>query len=122
MLSVSLARMVSFSAAAVTAGGAACEAVVLGPLTCGALARAQMVDQAVGGAVVADNFLAGAEFRKDDLCKLLAKFDAPLVEAVDVPDNALREDLVLVERDEPPQRVRSELVVQDGGRRAVAFE
>ena len=34
------------------------------------------------------------------LGQLLAQLHAPLVEAVDVPDDALDEDLVLVERDQ----------------------
>ena len=34
--------------------------------------------------------------------ELLAQFDAPLVEGIDVPDRRFDEDLVLVEGDEPP--------------------
>ena len=40
--------------------------------------------------------------------QLLAELDAPLVEGVDAPDRALREDLVLVERDELAEHGRSE--------------
>ena len=38
----------------------------------------------------------------------LPQLDAPLVERVDVPDGALREDAVLVERDELAERLRRE--------------
>src|SRR5436309_1591256 len=48
--------------------------------------------------------------RKNLFGELLAELDAPLVEAVDVPDHALGEHLVLVERDQPAEMARVELV------------
>ena len=59
-------------------------------------------DQRVGRAVVAraSGSAALVELRDDALREHLAELDAPLVERVDVPDRALREDAVLVERDE----------------------
>ena len=62
------------------------------------------------------------ELGQDLAGQLLAELDAPLVEAVDVPDHALDEDLVLVERDQRAQAVRRELLVEDRGGRAVAGE
>ena len=52
----------------------------------------------------------------------LAELDAPLVERVDAPDRALREDAVLVEGDERAEGVRRELLGEDDVRRAVALE
>ena len=40
------------------------------------------------------------EFRDDALGERFAKFDTPLIEGVDVPDDALGEDVVFVEGDE----------------------
>ena len=42
--------------------------------------------------------LALSSFGNDPLGKRLAQFDAPLVEGIDLPDRALGEDAVLVER------------------------
>ena len=50
------------------------------------------------------------EFGDDALGQHLAQFDAPLVERVDVPDDALREDAVLVKRDQLAERRRREPV------------
>lgn len=57
----------------------------------------QEVNQTVcGGIVRCDRFIVG-QLRFNGFGQLLAQLDAPLVERVDVPDDALREDLVLVE-------------------------
>ena len=53
--------------------------------------------------------------------ELLAQLDAPLVERVDVPDRALREHLVLVDRDELAERVRREPLGEDRVGRVVAL-
>src|SRR5436190_5118411 len=37
------------------------------------------------------------------LCHFFAQLDPPLVEAVDIPDDTLREHLVLVQRNQPPE-------------------
>ena len=45
--------------------------------------------------------LTGAfEFGNDAVGQHFAEFDAPLVERIDIPDGALDEDFVFVERDE----------------------
>ena len=62
------------------------------------------------------------ELGDDRLRQHLAQLHAPLVERVDVPDRALREDAVLVERDEAAERGRREPVREDRVRRAVALE
>src|SRR5690606_1121928 len=49
------------------------------------------------------------EFRREPLPEL----DAPLIERVHVPDDALHEDLVLVERDELAERLGIEPLEQD---------
>ena len=62
------------------------------------------------------------KFRKNLLGELLTEFNTPLVVAVDVPDNALREDLVFVHGDEGAERFRRNVVHHDGVGRLVAFE
>src|SRR5579875_2346757 len=58
--------------------------------------RAVAADQRVGGAVVLQVGLSSAfELGRDSLRKHLAQLDAPLIEGVDRPDRALREDAVL---------------------------
>ena len=52
----------------------------------------------------------------------LAQLDAPLVEGVDPPDRALREDAVLVEGDQRAERVRREPLGEDHVRGPVALE
>ncbi len=52
----------------------------------------------------------------------LAQFNAPLVERIDVPDGALHENFVLVERDEPAQRIRRQAFHQDNVGRAIPLE
>ena len=47
--------------------------------------------------------------------QLLAQLDAPLVERVDVPDHALHEHLVLVQRDQPAERARRQARKQRSG-------
>src|SRR3984893_14309783 len=51
------------------------------------------------------------------LGELLTELHAPLVERVDAPYDALREHAVLVERDEPAERGRIELLEQHDGAR-----
>src|SRR5437879_2214746 len=53
--------------------------------------------------------------RRKLLGESLAELNAPLVERVDAPDNALREHTVLVERDELTQSCRIELLEQHDG-------
>ena len=65
--------------------------------------------------------LAG-ELGDDAHRELLAELDSPLIERVDVPDDALGEDGVLVEGDEHAEDVRSELLGHDRRRRPVAGE
>ena len=62
------------------------------------------------------------QFRQDFFSQLLAQLDAPLVEAEDIPDDALREDLVFVKGDEAAEGAGGELLQQDGIGGAVAFE
>ena len=64
----------------------------------------------------------GFQLRADLFDQLFAQFHAPLVEAVDAPDDPLDEDLVLVKGDELAQRLRVELLGQDGVGRTVAFK
>ena len=45
------------------------------------------------------------EASHDARCQDLPQLDTPLVEGIDLPDRPLREDTVLVQRDERAQRV-----------------
>src|SRR2546423_6003263 len=58
-----------------------------------------VIDQAVRRGVVRRDRPGLREFGQDRFGELLAKLDAPLIERVDVPDDPLRENFVLVERD-----------------------
>ena len=62
-----------------------------------------MVDQTVGGAVVAADGRVPRHLGLDGLGQLLAELHAPLVVGVDVPDDALGEDLHLVHGDQRAQ-------------------
>src|SRR6266849_2466280 len=62
------------------------------------------------------------EFRDDALSQYFAQLNTPLVERVDVPDDALGEDVVLVESDELAKRFRREPFGEDRIRRAVTLE
>ena len=62
------------------------------------------------------------QFRDDALGQHLAQLHAPLIERADVPDGALGEDIVLVERDQLAERFRREPLGEDGVGRAVALE
>ena len=73
--------------------------------------RAVAPDERVGGGIVGQAeipVIFSRQLRRDALGELLAELDAPLVERVDPPHDALREDAVLVERDERPEHVRGE--------------
>ena len=67
-------------------------------------------------------FLRTFQFRNNALSEDFAEFDAPLIEGVDIPKNALREDAHFVERDETPKRGGSEFFPHNDTRRAVALE
>src|SRR5262245_57240093 len=78
-------------------------------------------DPAVGRAVVARG--AGAlELAGDALGEHLAELDAPLVERVDVPDRALHEHLVLVQRDQRAERFGREPLGHEQVAGAIARE
>ena len=79
-------------------------------------------DKTVGGAVVVEFSVSLGKFREDLLGELLTEFNAPLVVAVDVPNHALREDLVFVHGDEGAEGFRRNVVHHDGVGRLVAFE
>ena len=69
--------------------------------SCGLLELPVAADQVVGRTVVLElRFGLALQFRNDALRQHLAELDAPLVERINVPDDALGEDAVLVEGDE----------------------
>ena len=80
-------------------------------------------DQRVRRAVVIQRRLrAAAELRDDSLRQHFSQFHAPLVERVEVPDHALREHDVLVERDQLPERCGRESRQQNRVGRPVPLE
>src|SRR6185437_878732 len=80
-------------------------------------------DQRVGRAVMLELGIRFAlELRDDLLGQRLAQLHAPLVEGVDLPDRALGEDAVLVERHQLAERGRRQLLQQERIRRPVALE
>src|SRR3569833_4755724 len=52
------------------------------------------------------------QFWQDRLGQLIAEIYTPLVEGIDLPDDALHEDLVFVERNQGAERARIELLEQ----------
>ncbi len=62
------------------------------------------------------------EFGDDAGSKHFSEFNTPLVKRVDIPDGALDEDFMLVERDQSAQNFWREFLGQDGICRMVAFE
>src|SRR3954447_16569480 len=80
-------------------------------------------DQGVGRAVVGKlgDRVVG-EFRGDPFRERFAELDTPLVEGVDPPDHALREDAVLVERHQLAERLWSQPLEEDRVGRPVALE
>src|SRR5215831_7382253 len=80
-------------------------------------------DQSISGAVVCERRLLSAFQLGDDMAgQHLAQLHAPLIEGVDVPDGALREDAVLIECHERAERLRCQPLGENGARRPVAFE
>ena len=67
-------------------------------------------------------WLLGREIRENPLGKNLAKLNAPLIIAVDVPDDALHENLVLVECHKRTESFGGELLAEKRIRRLVALE
>lgn len=55
------------------------------------------IDETVCGAIVRGDLIAMVQLRFNGLGQLLSQLHAPLIERVNVPNNALHEDLVLVE-------------------------
>ena len=82
----------------------------------------ESVNQAIGRAVVAGDSARFFKFRQDRLGKFLAKFDSPLVERIDIPDNALSKNLVFVEGDQDAERFWRQLVEKNRVGRAIARE
>src|SRR5262245_5307659 len=71
-------------------------------------------DQCVRGTVVRELAAARAvELGQDALGEDLAELDTPLIERVDLPDHALREDAVLVQGDELAKRSGRQLLDED---------
>jgi len=59
----------------------------------------ERIDQSVGGGVVGMDGIIVPQLGEDVLCHLLAQLNPPLIEAEDVPDKPLHEDLMLIQGD-----------------------
>ena len=81
-----------------------------------------MSQEGTYGRIVASHILGLLELRKDRLRQDLAELDTHLIEGVDAPDDALGEDLVLVERNERAERCRGHLREEDAVAGTVARE
>ena len=72
-------------------------------------------DEVVCGRVVFQRGLRRAlKLGNDALSQHFAQLDAPLIEGVDLPDHALREDDVFVERDEFSEHLRRKPIGKNG--------
>src|SRR5271165_4727541 len=82
-----------------------------------------MSNQSIGGTVVLKRRLFGVgKLRDNALSQHFTEFHTPLIEGIDLPDGALCENAVLVERDEFAQDLRRQAIGQDRGRRTVALK
>src|SRR5262252_5867849 len=85
--------------------------------------RAVTTDERVRRTVMAQDWFGTAiEFRDDALGQHFSQLDSPLVERIDVPHDALRENGVLVEGHQLAECSWRQLLREDGVRRAIAFE
>src|SRR5258707_762598 len=90
---------------------------------CRLLLLAVAADKVGGGCIMLQGRLRwGFDLGNDVLSQYLAKFHAPLIEGVDMPDGPLSEDRVLIERDQLAQCLRGEFIGHDDVRWAVAFK
>src|SRR4029077_11616130 len=89
----------------------------------GSLQLAIPADQRVRGAVMLMFWLGGAfQFPNDPLSKCFAEFHTPLIKRIDLPDRALREHDVFVERDQFAQGRRRQSDQQEGVRATVSLK
>ena len=72
--------------------------------------------------MIKSRFLLTFEFGDNPLGQLLAQFDTPLVERVDVPNRSLCKNTVLVESNELAESFGSELLDQNCVRRPITLE
>ena len=64
------------------------------------------IDQSVGGGIVGMYLFPTLQFGEDLACQLFAEFNPPLVKGENIPDHALHEDLVFIQRDQFAKRER----------------
>ena len=81
-----------------------------------------MVDQPISGAIVRVDAALSHHLRLDGLGQLFAQLHSPLVVGVDIPDNALGEDLHLVHREERAQGEGGHSVHHDAVSRPIPSE
>ena len=81
-----------------------------------------MVDQPIGGAIVRVDAALSHHLRLDGLGQLFAQLHSPLVVGVDIPDNALGEDLHLVHGQQGPECEGGHPVHHDAVGRSVSRE
>src|ERR1700690_1791424 len=83
-------------------------------LSCGLLGFPVVSDQAVGGTVVGKlRFFFAFKFGDDALRQDFTQFDTPLVERVDVPDCALSESGVFIQRHKFAEGLRGQPFRED---------
>src|SRR6266581_3180174 len=80
-------------------------------------------DKRIGRAIMRKlRFVGALKLRNDPVSQHFPKFDAPLIERVDIPDGTLNEDFVLVERNYFAQRLRCQARCENRVRRAITLE
>ena len=70
-----------------------------------------VIDQPVGRRVVIADGFRCMQLTQHFFCQLLAQFHAPLIKRIDIPQHALDEDLVFVQRNQRAEAVRSMLLL-----------
>src|SRR5450759_2808327 len=82
----------------------------------------QAREHGVGGGIQPGYGRAAGGLRRKGARDVFPELHAPLVEAVDVPDDTLHEYLVLVQREQLSQSVRVDRLEHEGGGWPVAVE
>src|SRR2546430_15467816 len=86
------------------------------------MALARPWGEARGGVLDSRRVSALEQSRQQRAGEVLAVLHPPLVETVQIPDDAFGEHFVLVQRDECAERARSEALEKHGARRAISGE
>src|SRR3989338_2857377 len=82
----------------------------------------KVVDELIGRRIVVRNRFGRGKLRENAVGELFAELNTPLIERIDIPDDALDEDLVFVHGNEETESVGSETRKEKAVGRTIARE